>query len=139
MVNNSTGRGDFVGFKTSSTTSEILPGRFVELSSGSVVLPTTTPGQIIGVAHTKVASRTSATSEDIIVQVGGLAHVACAANEAFSAGGLINCGASGVATTFASVAGTTFSSEEMRNICGICMTPDATTTGTTILAKVRCM
>jgi hypothetical protein len=139
MVNDSVGRGDFVGFKTASTTDEILPGRFVELSGGSVVLPTTTPGQAIGVAHTKVASRTSATSEDIIVQVSGLAHVACAANEGFSAGDLIANGAVGVATTFASVAGTTFSSEEMRNICGVCMEPDATTTGTTILAKLRCM
>jgi len=136
MVNDSVGRGDFLKFQTASTTIEIPTGRIVGLdSNGNVTLADATANPI-GVSATKVASRTSASKEDIVVQVSGLAHVTCAANEAFSYNDFVAGGTEGYATTFASIAGTTFSSEKMKKIIGRVVTPDATTEGTTVIIRV---
>jgi len=137
-VSDSVGEGKYVDYDTSSTTSAINTGRIVELNSdGDVILPTTTPGNPVGVSATKVSARTTASKEKITVQVSGMAHVACAANEAFDYNGQVVPAENGLAATVGTYAGTTFSSENMRKIIGRVYTPDATTTGTTAIVLLN--
>lgn len=139
MVNDSVGRGDMIQYETATTTIEIASGRIVELNtSGNVILPTTTPGNPVGVSATKVASRTTASQKDIVVQVSGLAHITCAANEGFDYNDQVKAAASnGKATTAGTYAGTTFSSDDNRKVVGRVITPDATTTGTTVVVALN--
>lgn len=138
-VNNSSGNGDFIGYETASTTIEIAAGLIVEFdSSGDIILPTTTPGNPAGISATKVASRTTATQEKITVQTTGLAAITCAANEAFDQNEMvISASANGNATAGATFAGTTWGSEDARKVVGRVITPDATTTGTTVLTQLN--
>ena len=136
-VNDSVGRGDFIAGKTASTTSSIVPGRFVEYNSnGSFVLPTSTPDEdlIAGVAATKVATRTTDSEEDLIVQRSGLAHVACTANSAFTAGYLVRVASAGEASTAALA--TTITATALAKCVGKVETIDATTAGTTVVVRL---
>lgn len=129
--------GRFIGYTTSSTTVQILPGRIVEFdSSGDIVIPTTTPivDQIAGVTASKVAARTTATKENILVQVTGVAHVLCTANEGFTIGRLVRAGVLGIATT--AVAQTTITATALAACIGKVVTPDATTEGTTVAIRL---
>ena len=136
MVSDSHGRGNFLSYDTASTTIEIPEGRIVELdSSGDVILPTTTPGNPIGVSATNVDARTTATVEKITVQTAGICSITCAANQAFGYNDqILAVTLTGYGATAATFAGTTFGSEDARKVVGRVFTPDATTTGTTVVA-----
>lgn len=125
------GRGRNISYETASTTIEIDRGRAVELdSSGNVILPTTTPGPCAGVSVSKVAARTTATKERILVQTSGLVPMCCAANEAFAYGELaVSVTLTGKATSHAADASTL----DPQKIIGKVHTPDATTEGTTLI------
>lgn len=140
-VNDSVGRGAYQGFTTESTTSAITTGKIVEFdSSGDIVLPTSTPivDQIAGVTASEVAARTTASKEDIIVQTSGLAHIACAANSAFAEGKFVRVATAGTGAGYASTAAeaTTITSTALAAVIGKVVTPDATTTGTTVIVKL---
>lgn len=138
-VNDSVGRGDMIEYETASTTIEIATGKIAELdASGDVILPTTTPGNPVGVTATKVAARTTATQKNIVVQTSGLAHITCAANEAFGYNDMvISASANGYATTGPTFAGSTWGSEDSRKVVGRVITPDATTAGTTVITALN--
>ena len=136
-VSDSVGDGKYVDYETASTTSEIKTGRIVELdSSGNVIIATATPGNPVGVTATKVAARTTASKEKITVQVSGMAHVACAANEGFGYNDQV-LAATALGATAATITGTLYDSEDSRKVIGRIYTPDATTTGTTAVVLLN--
>jgi len=140
-VNDQVSEGRLIGAQTSSTTVQILPGRIVEWdSSGNIVLPTTTPAvdTQAGVSASKVALRTSATKEDIMIQQSGLTHIVCAANSAFTYGGFIRSATVGTGAGYASSAAlaTTITSTALAAVIGKVVIPDATTTGTTVVVNL---
>lgn len=140
-VNDSISEGRFVKYLTSSTTSSILPGRIVEFDgNGNIILPTTTPNvdQFAGISASKARTVSTAAKRDILVQKQGIAHVVCAANSAFAHGKFVRAATAGTGEGYASTAAeaTTITSTALAACIGRVVTPDATTTGTTIIVSL---
>jgi len=135
-VNDSVGRGDMIQYETESTTIAIAAGLVVGLdSSGDVTLGDATDAPI-GVTATAVRARTTASQEKITVQVSGMAHVTCAANEAFDFNDFVGGGTEGAATTLATLGTTCEVSAALKTVIGRVITQDATTEGTTVVVRV---
>lgn len=88
------GLGRKIKFQTTSDTVEIEAGRIVVSDSSGDILATTVPGTdgpVVGVSATKVDSRTTASQEDITVQVSGMVSVPKPTDLAVVTGAMMYC------------------------------------------------
>ena len=135
-VSDSVGEGKYIDFDTESTTSKLPAGRIVGVNSNGTVTLADGTASPVGVTATEVRAVTTAAASTVSVQTSGIAHIACAANEGFAYNDLVGGGTEGLATTIATV-GTAFGEAELKAIIGRVYTPDATTTGTTVVVLLK--